>query len=230
MKKKIIACVYLIMLIVCIKLAFSYIYNECLIDKYNDNDYSSDTNPLLFCNWVQPYLAHYNMGNIHYQNKEYDYAIEEYQTALDLNPSQERECSVRINLALAMIKTLGEDYANEEKLEASIAKLKEARGILLEDGCATDDGDGHNETAEQLKREIDQLIDELEKKQQTTSNGGNAPQDNPDEKKDDDTYEQDIKKKLQQQQIDSYRERTESQQNYKEWNNEMNFDADGRVW
>ena len=230
MKKKIIACVYLIMLIVCIKLAFSYIYNECLIDKYNDNDYSSDTDPLLFCNWVQPYLAHYNMGNIHYQNKEYDYAIEEYQTALDLNPSQERECSVRINLALAMIKTLGEDYANEEKLEASIAKLKEARGILLEDGCATDDGDGHNETAEQLKREIDQLIDELEKKQQTTSNGGNAPQDNPDEKKDDDTYEQDIKKKLQQQQIDSYRERTESQQNYKEWNNEMNFDADGRVW
>lgn len=230
MKKKIIACVYLIMLIVCIKLAFSYIYNECLIDKYNDNDYSSDTDPLLFCNWVQPYLAHYNMGNIHYQNKEYDYAIEEYQTALDLNPSQERECSVRINLALAMIKTLGEDYANEEKLEASIAKLKEARGILLEDGCATDDGDGHNETAEQLKREIDQLIDELEKKQQTTSNSGNAPQDNPDEKKDDDTYEQDIKKKLQQQQIDSYRERTESQQNYKEWNNEMNFDADGRVW
>ncbi|MBQ2744076.1 MAG: tetratricopeptide repeat protein [Lachnospiraceae bacterium] len=230
MKKKIIACVYLIMLIVCIKLAFSYIYNECLIDKYNDNDYSSDTDPLLFCNWVQPYLAHYNMGNIHYQNKEYDYAIEEYQTALDLNPSQERECSVRINLALAMIKTLGEDYANEEKLEASIAKLKEARGILLEDGCATDDGDGHNETAEQLKREIDQLIDELEKKQQTTFNGGNAPQDNPDEKKDDDTYEQDIKKKLQQQQIDSYRERTESQQNYKEWNNEMNFDADGRVW
>lgn len=221
---------YLIMLIVCIKLAFSYIYNECLIDKYNDNDYSSDTDPLLFCNWVQPYLAHYNMGNIHYQNKEYDYAIEEYQTALDLNPSQERECSVRINLALAMIKTLGEDYANEEKLEASIAKLKEARGILLEDGCATDDGDGHNETAEQLKREIDQLIDELEKKQQTTSNSGNAPQDNPDEKKDDDTYEQDIKKKLQQQQIDSYRERTESQQNYKEWNNEMNFDADGRVW
>ena len=218
------------MLIVCIKLAFSYIYNECLIDKYNDNDYSSDTDPLLFCNWVQPYLAHYNMGNIHYQNKEYDYAIEEYQTALDLNPSQERECSVRINLALAMIKTLGEDYANEEKLEASIAKLKEARGILLEDGCATDDGDGHNETAEQLKREIDQLIDELEKKQQTTFNGGNAPQDNPDEKKDDDTYEQDIKKKLQQQQIDSYRERTESQQNYKEWNNEMNFDADGRVW
>ena len=170
------------------------------------------------------------MGNIHYQNKEYDYAIEEYQTALDLNPSQERECSVRINLALAMIKTLCEDYANEEKLEASIAKLKEARGILLEDGCATDDGDGHNETAEQLKREIDQLIDELEKKQQTTSNSGNAPQDNPDEKKDDDTYEQDIKKKLQQQQIDSYRERTESQQNYKEWNNEMNFDADGRVW
>ncbi len=230
MKKKIIACVYLIMLIVCIKLAFSYIYNECLIDKYNDNDYSSDTDPLLFCNWVQPYLAHYNMGNIHYQNKEYDYAIEEYQTALDLNPSQERECSVRINLALAMIKTLGEDYANEEKLEASIAKLKEARGILLEDGCATDDGDGHNETAEQLKREIDQLIDELEKKQQTTSNSGNAPQDNPDEKKDDDTYEQDIKKKLQQQQIDSYRERTESQQNYEEWNNEMNFDADGRVW
>lgn len=230
MKKRIIACVYVLMLIVCIKLAFSYIYNECLIDKYNNNDYSSDTDPLLFCNWLQPYLAHYNMGNIHYQNKEYDYAIEEYQAALESNPSQEQECSVRINLALAMIKTMGEDYASEEKVEASIAILKEARGVLLEDGCATEAGDGHSETAEKLKREIDQLIDELEKQKQPQSNGGNDPEDDPAEKKDDDTHEQNIKEQLQQQQIDSYRERMESQQNYEEWQNNMNFDADGRVW
>ena len=105
MKKRIIACVYIVLFIVCVKLAFTYIYNECIIDKYNDKDYSSDVAPLLFCNVIQPYLAHYNMGNIHYQNGAYESAIDEYKKALLKNPDKEEECSVRINLALAIIKT-----------------------------------------------------------------------------------------------------------------------------
>ena len=230
MKKRIIVCVYVLMFIVCFMLAFKYIYNQHLISEYKDNDYSSDVDPLLFCNWVQPYLAHYNMGNIHYQNKEYQAAIEEYKTALEENPSEEQECSVRINLALAIIATMGADYDSEDKIQGSIEKLKEARDVLTEEGCATDNGDGHSETAEQLKKEIDDLLDELEENQPTEPDDGNGSNNDPQEKKDDDNYEKDVKDRLQQQQIDSYKERMEYLQYYEELDFEYNWDANGRVW
>ncbi|MBQ6815417.1 MAG: tetratricopeptide repeat protein [Lachnospiraceae bacterium] len=230
MKKTIIASVYVLVLLVSFKLAFTYLYNESIIDDYEENDYSSDVDPLLFANWIQPYLAHYNMGNIHYQNKDYQSAIEEYNQALEENPSKEQECSVRINLALAMIATLGEDYDSEENVEASIEKLTEARNVLLQDGCATENGDGHSETAEKLKKEIDDLLDELKKNQTSQPNNSNDPQDNPDDPQNGDDYEQDIKQKLQQQQNQSYQERNEMLNMYDEFDSDMNFDADGRVW
>ena len=230
MKKTIIASVYVLVLLVSFKLAFTYLYNESIIDDYEENDYSSDVDPLLFANWIQPYLAHYNMGNIHYQNKDYQSAIEEYNQALEEIPSKEQECSVRINLALAMIATLGEDYDSEENVEASIEKLTEARNVLLQDGCATENGDGHSETAEKLKKEIDDLLDELKKNQTSQPNNSNDPQDNPDDPQNGDDYEQDIKQKLQQQQNQSYQERNEMLNMYDEFDSDMNFDADGRVW
>lgn len=230
MKKTIIASVYVLVLLVSFKLAFTYLYNESIIDDYEENDYSSDVDPLLFANWIQPYLAHYNMGNIHYQNKDYQSAIEEYNQALEENPSKEQECSVRINLALAMIATLGEDYDSEENVEASIEKLTEARNVLLQDGCATENGDGHSGTAEKLKKEIDDLLDELKKNQTSQPNNSNDPQDNPDDPQNGDDHEQDIKQKLQQQQNQSYQERNEMLNMYDEFDSDMNFDADGRVW
>lgn len=230
MKKTIIASVYVLVLLVSFKLAFTYLYNESIIDDYEENDYSSDVNPLFFANWIQPYLAHYNMGNIHYQNKDYQSAIEEYNQALEENPSKEQECSVRINLALAMIATLGEDYDSEENVEASIEKLTEARNVLLQDGCATENGDGHSETAEKLKKEIDDLLDELKKNQTSQPNNSNDPQDNPDDPQNGDDYEQDIKQKLQQQQNQSYQERNKMLNMYDEFDSDMDFDADGRVW
>lgn len=230
MKKRIIASIYILLLLVCFKFGFIYIYNEYIIDEYNNNNYSLSVNPLLFCNWFQPYLPYYNMGNIHYQNGEYEKAIDEYKNALELNPGKKKECSVRINLALAIIKTMGEDYDSEEKVEASIAKLKEAREILLEAGCATETGNGHNETAEKLKREIDDMLDELEKKQKSEPEDDDNSQDKPEEKNEDEEYEKNIKDTLQQQQIDSYKERSESMESYEEFDFGSNFEADGRVW
>ena len=228
MKKRIIACIYVLMLIVCLKLSFSYLYNEHMIHKYEQNDYSADASPLLFCNFFQPYLAHYNMGNIHYQNEQYADAISEYQEALALHPGKKRECSVRINLALAMIQAMGEDYASAEKREDSIATLKEARNILLEDGCATEDGDGHSEKAEQLKREIDQMIEELEQSEESQSDDTDSKDDSKEQQEE--TYEKNIEETLQQQQEDAYKERTDALQYYEELDNDMNYELDGRIW
>ena len=40
-------------------------------------------------------------------------------------------------------------------VEASIETLKEARSVLLEDSCATENGDGHSETAEKFIAHIE---------------------------------------------------------------------------
>ncbi|MBQ4521922.1 MAG: tetratricopeptide repeat protein [Lachnospiraceae bacterium] len=228
MKKRVITCVYVLLFIICAKLGFQYLYNEYVLNQYNQENYSLNTDPLLLGNWIQPYLAHYNMGNIHYQNEKYEDAVKEYKEALGLNPGKERECSVRINLALAMIKTMGEDYHSEENVETSIETLKEARSILLEHDCATEKGDGHSETAQKLKEEIDEMIEELEKNKEPESDDPNHSKDDLEEKKDDETEEEDIKEKLKQQQEEAYKERAESIQSYEEY--EFNFDADGRVW
>lgn len=231
LRKRIFICVYVILFLVCAKRAFTYIYNEILISKYNDHDYSGDVDPLLFCNVIQPYLAHYNMGNIHYQNGDYQAAIDEYKNALEADPGHDEECSVRINLALAIIGTLGEDYVSEENVETSIATLTEARNVLIEEKCATDSGNGHSETAETLKKEIDDLIDQLKNTQTENPEQNNDPNNKPNEdEEDDDDYEQNIKEQLQQQQMDSYEERMQNLDYYDEFDNEMNFDANGRVW
>ena len=230
MKKRMIACAYVFILLLSCKLAFSYFYNEHVIDQYHDGNYSLTANPLLFCNWFQPYVAHYNIGNIHYQNGQYEDAIDEYKKALTLHPSKKKECSVRINLALAMIKNLGEEYASEENVETSIATLKEARSVLLEDSCATETGDGHSETAETLKREIDAMIEELENEQDLKEDANNDSKEKSDEEKEEDTYEKNIEEKLQQQQSEAYQERVKALENYDSFDYEYNFDANGRVW
>lgn len=230
MKKRVIAGVYVLLLLVCTKLGFRYLYNEYIINQYNQENYSLNTNPLLFANYIQPYLAHYNMGNIYYQKEEYENAIKEYKTALDLKPGKDQECSVRINLALAMIKTMGKDYDSVENVESSIETLKEARAVLLENDCATERGDGHSETAEKLKEEIDKMLEELEETKKEEPDDDNQSKDEPEEKKDDETNEEDIKEKLQQQQEESYKERAESIEFYEEYDYEFNFDSDGRIW
>lgn len=231
MKKRIFICVYVLLFLICAKLAFTYIYNEYLIAKYNDKDYSLDVDPLLFANVIQPYLAHYNMGNINYQNGDYRAAIDEYKKALDADPGHDEECSVRINMALAIIGTLGDDYARKENVEASIEALTEARNVLIEEDCAADSGDGHNETAQKLKDEIDDLLEQLKETQPDEPQQNNDPDNKPEEGKDDnDDYEQNIKEQLQQQQMESYGERMEYLEYYEQWDEDMNFDANGRVW
>ena len=131
MKRKIIAAVFVLFILLCCFLFFRYIFI-------------------------------YNKGNKLYERFDYPGAIEAYQDALNANPPHFKECSVRVNLALAMIYNMGEDFAAPENIENSINTLLEARDILLEDGCASDDGDGHSKPAQQLKEEIDKLLEQLQ--------------------------------------------------------------------
>lgn len=231
MKKRILIIIYIVVLLICCVPAFRYIYNEVIINRYNSGDYSVSTEPMSVMNLGEPYVAPYNQGNIYYKNDKFEDAVQSYKTALEQNPPEDKECSIRINLALAMLGTMEGDYSAEENVESSLEILNGARDVLLEKGCASDDGDGHNETAQKLKDEIDEIIKQLEQQQPS-----NKPSENPDpdEKKNknepNDPKEENIKNNLRQKQAAANKERKETFDFRNEINQKYNFDLDGRIW
>lgn len=152
MKKKVLI-VYIILIFIVIKLTSTFFINESFISKYNKGNYDKNqVKKLFFLNIIQPYIAHYNYGNVLYKNSDFDGAIEEYNKSLKLFPSEEKECSIRINLALAMLAKLDEKESVEEKIEI----LNDAKAKLCEDDCK-------NENVQQLKSDIDKMLEELNK-------------------------------------------------------------------
>lgn len=180
MKKRIIICLYIIALLVFLKLLVSYLYNEHLNKNYYQGDYNSFYDMLTYLNFPESYIAYYNNGNVYYRREEYGKAADLYRKALDSNPRHYEgkmdECDVRINLALAMVRGLGDDYNIPEKKEESLSVLYEARDVLLEDGCATENDDGHSQKAERLKKEIEKMIEELENENQDNGDGSDGDQ------------------------------------------------------
>ena len=231
MKKKIIACICIFMMLVASKLAFNYIYNKYLISQYGKGNYDISMQPLFSCNWVQPYLPHYNAGNMYYEKGEYEIAIKEYKQALKREPKKNHLCDIRVNIALSMIGTLPEEYGSEENIESTIQVLTEARDILIQDGCASEKGDGHDDDATKLKKEIDSILESM-KNGQGSEPGGEptepAEPAEPSAENGNDVDENDIKNKLQQQQKNGFKEREENEQFYKEdeWGDYM----DKPVW
>lgn len=230
MKKKVIICIYILLSLIFLKQAFNYFYNESVIRKYNNGNYSTDVSALYFLNCFQPYIAHYNNGNIYYQEGNYDKAIEEYYKALELNPPKYKECSIRINIALAMLERLGDDYAKPERVEETIEELNAAIDVLLEDGCATEEDDGHSETAEQLKEEIEDLIEKLQEQSESEPQPDDNNQSQPEQQDEQDSYENNVMEQLQEIQSEAYLEREEGMQSLEEYDMDYNFDYDGSIW
>lgn len=223
------------MLLIASKLAFTYIYNEIVIGKYNEGEFDGSLKPVFICNWIQPYIAHYNAGNIYYQNGEFDKAIEEYKLAMKREPKRNHKCDIRINMALAMINALPEDYASEENVENTIAVLKEARALLIQDGCAKDKEDGHSEPASKLREEIDNMLKEAEGsgdgegKEDEGDPNEEKPNDKPEEETENER-EQEIKNQMQQQQNNAYKERNEDKLFYEELEEEFGNYFEEPVW
>lgn len=130
MKKKIIITIYVVVILICLRLITE-----------------------------MPYMIWYNHGNDLYNDGNYEEAIEAYDIALNLFPSKYKECKIRINMALSMLKTMKTDYDVAQRLDV----LKLARDVLTDEGCANKyDDNGHSEEAEKLKKDIDREIEFLE--------------------------------------------------------------------
>ena len=229
MKKKLIVCICILLLLIFCKQTFNVLYSTNMVAKYDAGDYSVSADPLLIFNCFQPYIAHYNQGNIYYQNGDYEQAIEEYYSALEQFPPKYKECSIRINLALAMLGTLGDDYDKPDNIKDSIETLKEAKAVLLENDCATKSGDGHSKTAEKLKSEIEDILEELENQSYSESEASEDTSEDPIEEEED-TAESNIEEQLLESMADSYQEREETMQFMDELDMNINFDMHDIIW
>ena len=186
-------------------LFMNHITNEKLISNYENGIY--EKNNFTFFGFFEPYIAHYNQGNIEYKNKNYEKAIEEYQKAIKCHMPKEKECLARINIALAMVIPIDEDEVNSQNIDDTIKKLEEARDILTEKGCANEnDSNGHNQDAQQLKEDIDDFIERLKEQKENSSD-----QDSPDNQQPGDTQNgsdnDDKKQQLEELQKQSQKER-----------------------
>lgn len=237
MKKAIFITIYSMLVIGCLVMVFNYGYNAFVTFCYNNGNYSVEAKPLQIFNWTEKYVAYYNQGNIEYQKGEYLNAIEAYEKALELDPPEKKECSIRINLALAMVATIGDLYKDPTYAEDVLTILYSARDVLLEDGCATEAGDGHSAEAEQLKKEIEEMIKELEKQQPEQSEKENSDdekseeeeqQNSTEESSEEDAFEKQVKEKMKEQRAKASQQRQEGMEFYN--TDDYNFELDGMIW
>lgn len=227
--KKVLTMVGILLLLFFICLVVGYAANESMIDKYNNGKYEKNSFAVL--GFTEPYISYYNQGNNYYREGAYENAIEEYKKALDKNPPHDRECLIRINLALSMVTPIRPEEITESNLEETIGILEEAKNVLTLHGCANKaDHNGHNEDAQRLKDEID-AFEEMLKKQSDSDddkkNKDNKEKDDNDNKDTDDKEEK--KKQLEELEEEGTKERNKSVNEYQYYFGDYWY-YDGPTW
>lgn len=201
-----------------------YLINAAFVHDYRNEIYNEQTEePLLTLNFVEAYIPYYNIANVCYQKEEYDTAIAFYREALEMGIPHGKECPVRVNLALSMLQKIDfSDLSTTKQIESAIRQLLAARGVLIEDGCANpDDDQGHSPEAEQLKKDIDEMLEKLremlenppEQQQQQQQMSGDQ-QDQQQQQQGQSQQEQQIQQQLQEQMQQAMQEHTDAENNY----------------
>lgn len=183
-------------------------------------------------NFPDGYIVWYNLGNYYFDRGDYEEAVDAYYRAIDSGIPYEKECEVKINLALAMIGQLSDeewdaflDAETSAEMDAQARNVEKtlitARSILIEDGCAhEDDEDGHNEQAQTLKDEIDELLNKDEEDEEDEDEDDQEQEDQDQDEEDDSdggeggqsSREEQVMNHIQDQKDEAQEERAEDQQ------------------
>lgn len=239
--KRIVAVLGIVSVLAFAALLVNYICGERMIDRYNKRIYeSSSVNA--FLGFTQPYINHYNRGDIYYSQGDYKGAEEEFKSALKWNTGTPKDCEMRINYALSIVKQIDPQSVTKDNLDETIDRLEEAKSALLKNGCAHDeDENGHNSDAQTLKDEIDKFEEQLRQQvDESQPDDQDKKDDNKDkdskkdsDKKEEDTTEADkndqIKKQLQDIQNEGLEQRNQDMDSYEAYKDGYSF-YDGQTW
>ena len=179
--------------IICILIAWGIVYkvikNHSFVVAYAKDEYLVENEEkLLFLNAPESYLPYYNLGNVSYNQKDYNSAIGYYAKALTLYPLGQKECDIRINLALSMCNTIDfQNLSSQEKVDTALIILYKARDILLENGWAAENPEEAKDAdAQQLKEDIDRIIEQLENPDNSEDNDEQNEEQDQDQESDSD--------------------------------------------
>ena len=121
--------------------------------------------------YLQLYIFHYNRGNEFYELGQYEKAASEYEKSLKFYVPNGKECDIRVNYALSMCAGLNLNNISgltEDEKTVMIGILETAIDILVEEECAhRDDNNGHDDEAQKLKNELQEIIDMLKQEQRS---------------------------------------------------------------
>ena len=226
--------VAVVVLICGVLLVSRVLINKSFVRAYEKEDYSTEVEEkLLVMNSPEGYVTNYNLGNAAFKKGDYISAIAYYKEALKYNPPEDKECDIRINLALAMCYTIDfEDLDTREKKDEAIVILEAAKAILLEKGFATNNGDGSSADAQQLKDDIDKMIEQLMDDTSEGSDSNNSGQNETDESTSEEgntspDNESRIQKQLEKNRKEAMKEGNEMQSSMDKWSDYFNEDGDG---
>lgn len=175
MVKKIAIAVWILTAVFLGILVLNYFSNRKMIENYDSGVYQQ--NEFGFLGFTQPYINHFNKGNVFYQLGDYQKAKEEYQLALNLRPADPYDCKIRVNYALSYVTPIDVKSINEDNYKDVIEICETAKSILAEKDCATANNDGHYYAAQKLYNEINEFIESL--KNQYENPPTPTPEDTP---------------------------------------------------
>lgn len=239
--RRIMITIYVLLVLAWGKLLYNHIMLDKYIDKYNAEKYDSNYKTLKILNVFEGYVVHYNEGNQYYQKGEYENAIKCYDKALEARPRPVNEegpdCDIRINKVLAMVYNLGDDYDKAENKEASLKVLYECKDILIDKDCASTDRniEYHNETSQNLLKEIERLIKKLEEEDEKQNQDNNENKDGDSDNKDQNDEEskksedEKIKEQLKDVNDNAFKERSTEIDEDRETKGESGWREDG-IW
>lgn len=219
MRQKKILILVVLALIVTIKCLYTIVINDKFINQYSNKVYNEDqVKKLFFLNIQEPYIAHYNYGNVLYQNSNYEEAKSEYEEALK-TVTDKRVCDVRVNLSLTEIQLID----TEQSAEQIIKDIESIQSILTGNSCAKADGNGTDKKAQNLYDYLEEL-----KKSQSQSGGGSGE---GGEGEDPDNPEQEVIEN-EEGKINQIRQRREEASGSRNPSRDVdyNIDYDGVVW
>lgn len=193
--KRGIVVVWLVTATCIVMLGANYVLNERAIAKYEKGTVTEKS--FKKQGLIQPYVYYFNKGNVYFGEEKYTQAVECYKAALKKNPPKEKECKIRINLVLSNLAMISLENLSEEEREQVVVLLKDNISILTCKGCASEEREGgHDEEAQKLKNEIQDMIDQLldNETPQSGDDEQQNPQDEPD-KQEKKSYLQEVREK-----------------------------------